>query len=662
MAASLARNAWYAGSISDFLRADPAAILGTLTAASQYTIETTQASAWQSEIEILKEALNGLEGTLFLEFTVPRLGSRVDAIVLVGPAIFALEFKVGSERASSSGITQVWDYALDLKNFHRGSHAAPIFPILVSTLAPPSTPTVSQPHPDKVFRPMHCNSAELPDLLRRCVFIVSGTPIDPEAWAVARYEPTPTIIEAAQRLYANHSVADISRSDAGAKNLVLTSNRIEEIVEEASREGHKALIFVTGVPGAGKTLVGLNVATQRRDPTHPTHAVFLSGNGPLVDVLRESLARDELSREKHSLIRGDKTRARNKVKAFIQNVHHFRDDCLKDAAPPVDRVVIFDEAQRAWDLAKTADFMARRKGRPGFSQSESEFLVSCMDRHPDWAVVVCLVGGGQEINDGEAGIEAWIDALEGNFPGWRVYLAPDLYDSEYGAEAAVGRLRHRPNTQFDPSLHLAVSMRSFRAENVSLFVKALLDLDAPKAKQALSELVNRYPIALTRDLSKAKRWIRDCARGSERFGMVASAEAQRLKPHAVDVRAKIDHIHWFLDEPEDTRSSSFLEDAATEYQVQGLELDWTCVMWDADLRLRDSRWAFHTFAGSSWNTIRADTRKRYLINAYRVLLTRARQGMVIFIPEGEPTDHTRKAEYYDGTFEYLHGLGLSLVR
>ena len=217
------------------------------------------------------------------------------------------------------------------------------------------------------------------------------------------FQPTPTIIEAAQTLYAQHSVDAIARHDAGARNLRVASQRIEELVEEARQQKHKIIVFVTGVPGAGKTLVGVNVATKKRDQTQPTHAVFLSGNGPLVEVLREALTRDEVTRLR---TRRDKTRkgeVKQKIKAFIQNVHHFRDAGLSDNAAPSDHVVIFDEAQRAWNREMTASFMLRKKKRVGFTQSEPEFLISYLDRHDDWAVVICLVGGGQEINRARLG-------------------------------------------------------------------------------------------------------------------------------------------------------------------------------------------------------------------------------------------------------------------
>ena len=445
--------------------------------------------------------------------------------------------------------------------------------------------------------------------------------------------------------------------------MAITSKRVEEVIDDAREQHGKAIIFVTGVPGAGKTLVGLNVATQRRDEKTPGHAVFLSGNGPLVAVLSEALIRDDLERRQ---ARGEKVRkgvVAQKVKPFIQNVHHFRDDGLRDQTlPPHDHVVIFDEAQRAWDLAKTSDFMRRRKNRPGFDQSEPQFLIGYMDRHNDWAVIVCLVGGGQEIHTGEAGIGAWLEAVRDHYPNWQVFISPRLTDAEYATVETIKALPESTRVSEEPDLHLSVSMRSFRSERVSEFVKTVLDCDADGASDLLRKITKQYPIALTRDLVSAKAWIKGQARGNERYGLVASSQASRLKPHAIDVRVEVDPVQWFLNDADDTRSSYYLEDAATEFQIQGLELDWTCMTWDADLRYGDDGWGYHQFRGKRWERCKKKERKKYMVNAYRVLLTRARQGMVIFVPRGEPSDPTRDPKYYDGTYRYLRDMGIEELK
>lgn len=514
---------------------------------------------------------------------------------------------------------------------------------------------------DLLASPLLCGEKGIGDALRVGSGMFEGPAVDVEAWQSGDYMPTPTIVEAAKALYAGHAVTDISRNDAGAKNLSLTSVRVSAIIEDARACRRKAICFVTGVPGAGKTLVGLDVANKHTDAADSLYSVFLSGNAPLVAVLHEALARDKVSREKEIGKKIGIGRARSAVKQFIQNVHHFRDDCLQTDAAPIEHVALFDEAQRAWDFAQTVKFMREKKGVPNFSQSEPEFLVSCLDRHEDWAVVVCLVGSGQEINTGEAGISEWLAALRTKFPSWMVHLSPAVRDVEYHADSELEAVCERPNVTWEPALHLGVSLRSFRSEHVSDFVNKLLALELDKANAALREVLPSFPIRVTRDLQRAKRWVRDRARGSERYGLLVSSQAQRLKPHAIDVRVKVDPVKWFLEGKEDTRSSYYLEDAATEFQIQGLELDWTCVVWDGDLRLEGAEWDFFGFKASKWQRVRKSERRRYLINAYRVLLTRARQGMVIVVPEGSLEDPTRKPEFYDPAYLMLVEAGVPLL-
>lgn len=651
--------AYFSASLAEFRALSDNEVIGRMTAESQFPVELAQRNAWQEEMEILRSATVGLDGYLFLEFDIPRLGSRIDAVLISAGALIVIEFKCGATEHFVSDVNQCWDYALDLKNFHAPSHALEIFPLLVATDAEYAESYWGRAASDGVFPPLKTNASQLRVAINAAISRAGGSDILAEDWGRGRYSPSPTIIEAAKALYARHSVESISRSDAGATNLTSTTTSVEAIISRARINREKAIVFVTGVPGAGKTLVGLNVATQhRREEADPTHAVFLSGNGPLVAVLQEALTRDEVSKRRAA---GETVRVgeiRQAVKPFIQNIHHFRDDGLRSASPPTDHVVIFDEAQRAWNRDKTTDFMKRRKGIPNFNMSEAEYLVGYMDRHADWAVIVCLVGGGQEIHTGEAGITSWLEAATKRFPNWSLFISPNLRDNEYAAGHAIESLSGRNRVSFDPALHLSVSMRSFRAEALSRFVKALLDLDLQQARSQLAEIIGRYPIAVTRDLHVARKWIRSRARGNERFGLVASSQASRLKPHAVDVRVDIDPVHWFLGPREDTRSSYYLEDAATEFQVQGLELDWVLVTWDADLRLRSSAWRYHSFKGDKWQNINMPERRQFLLNAYRVLLTRARQGMVLFVPPGDAEDPTRDPSFYDDTYRFLLELGI----
>ena len=657
-------RAFYTASIADFVNADPSFVLGCLSDNSGFSIETTQRDAWRSQISILQNELLTFagKGSVLFEFSVPRLGKRIDVLALIDHVIFVIEFKVGESLFNRSAVDQVWDYALDLKNFHETSHHCMIAPLLVATHAKNVNGVVSMSHHnDGVLQPINTSPEELEETINTVLQLSAGDNIDAAAWEAGRYRPTPTIIEAASALYGNHSVADLSRSDAGEKNLAQTSVAIGRLIAEAQATNKKAICFVTGVPGAGKTLVGLDVATKHMDAESDLHSVYLSGNGPLVSILREALTRDEVARKKSIGQKLRKGEARKAVDAFIQNVHHFRDAYLADEQPPVDHVVIFDEAQRAWTLEQTTQFMARKKGRPDFNQSEPDFLISCLDRHPDWSVVICLVGGGQEINTGEAGIGEWLRAIHDHYPDWEVHISPHLQDSEYSAGAALATLKDRTNIHYNEDLHLAVSMRSFRAEHVSTFVKHLLDRQLESARAVFQQVQSRYPIVITRDLDKAKRWLREKARGTERFGMVVSSQAQRLKPHAIDVRSPMDPIHWFLDDKDDVRSSYYLEDVATEFHVQGLELDWTCVVWDADLRYGIEDWEYRSFVGSKWQKIHLAHRQTYLKNAYRVLLTRARQGMVIVIPPGDHNDPTRDPAFYDPVCSYLVDLGIKEI-
>ena len=677
---------FYGDTIEGFLAMPDAQIIGVLTTAHtslHASLQSLQNDAWREEISLLKDILTPYigRGHIYFEYTIPRMGRRIDVVLLLDGVVLLLEFKAFNEQYTKADIAQVWDYALDLKNFHEQSHNRPIVPILVATEA---VDTISDfiPFDDKVFYPILTNREQLASTIAEALLFCEADNSEGDAlWAISRYSPTPTIIEAASALYNNHSVEDISRSDASAENLTTTCGFISSVIERAKREHFKAICFVTGVPGAGKTLVGLNIATQQFEKDDV--AVYLSGNFPLVQVLTEALARDKKRRMAE---KGEKIAigtARSEVKAFIQMIHHYRDTCLegtkvvdgrivadeeyflnpknlKKSFVPVDHVAIFDEAQRAWTKDALANFMNRKKGYSNFPYSEPEYLISCLDRHDDWAVVICLVGGGQEINTGEAGISEWIESLNREYKDWHVFISDRLHDAEYAAGRSLELLSEHEHVEFEPSLHLAVSMRSFRAENLAKFVHKLLDRDVEGTREAY-QILDKYPIVLTRSLEKAKRWLKEHARGTERYGMIVSSQAERLKPLAIDVRFKPDVVHWFLDDATDVRSSFYLEDVATEFDVQGLELDWSCVVWDGDFRYTSSGWSHHSFCGDKWQNINKPERKAFQKNAYRVLLTRARQGMVLVVPEGNPEDPTRNPAYYDSTYEYLKEIGVKIL-
>lgn len=498
-------SAYYSNSIDEFCKSSSEKIIGFLTTNNDFPLLPAQRDAWLEEIRILQTTLPSFSGSIFLEYSIPRMGKRIDAVLLIGPVVFILEFKAGEKEFKSHAIDQVWDYALDLKNFHEPSHLLHIAPILIATKARSDLGEINLlKHEDKILLPSTSNAENLGEIIKRVLAAISGPDIERNAWEHGRYCPTPTIIEAATALYHNHSVADIARNDASAINLSLTSDTISEIIRISKERSCKSICFVTGVPGAGKTLVGLNIATKHFEIANDLYSVFLSGNGPLVKILCEALARDEVRRAKERNEKITLNTTRIKAKSFIQNVHHFRDEYLRDLKPPIEHVAIFDEAQRAWDVKQTSNFMRRRRRNPNFKQSEPEFLISCMDRHQDWAVIVCLVGGGQEINTGEAGIGEWIEALLRHFPKWHIYVSSRLTDGEYCADEILKKIEGRERVEYKDELHLAVSMRSFRAEQVSLLVKELLDIQTGEASNTLAKVREKYPIVITRDIPQVQ--------------------------------------------------------------------------------------------------------------------------------------------------------------
>ena len=641
-------RAYYGKSITDFIQEDDLNILGTLAKNHGYqTLEKSQQNAWERQITILKSQLAELTGYIYFEFSIPRMGKRVDNIVILGDKIFLLEFKIGSEQYDKHAIDQVIDYALDLRNFHEGSHYANLIPILIAEKAPILENNFQTAQ--NLDQAILLNAQNLNEFFKP---YDSSSLMDVLAWEQSPYKPTPTIIEAAQALYQNHDVAEITRSDAGTKNLSATANCISNIIEQAKQGNKKAICFVTGVPGAGKTLAGLNIANQRLKVAENEHAVFLSGNGPLVQVLQEALARNRAIKNKIK-----KETALKETRAFIQNIHHFRDEYLKNSQAPTEKVVVFDEAQRAWNQHQTRKFMSQKRGRPDFNQSEPEFLIEVMNRHQDWCMIVCLIGGGQEINTGEAGLIAWMQALQASYPDWQVHYSSLIINkNNYLQDTAIKNWLSTTGVEQN-HLHLATSVRSFRSEKVSAWVHALLDMDE-QAKSLWKEIQNNYPIVLTRDLQKAKAWVKAQAKGSERYGLVASSGARRLKALGVHVKSEINVANWFLNPKYDVRSSYFLEDVATEFDVQGLELDWVCLAWGENFYYQGNQWYYQSFKGCKWQNINKEEDKQFTQNAYRVLLTRARQGMVIWIPEGSENDNTRQKKFYDGTYQYLKSIGI----
>ncbi|UUV17247.1 DUF2075 domain-containing protein [Fusobacteria bacterium ZRK30] len=652
-------RAYYSNSIKGFIKESSSSILGKLTKNhSNRTLVELQRNAWVEQIKVLKSELLGMEGKIYFEFSIPRMGKKVDNIIIIGNTVFIIEFKVGEKRYNKDAIEQVIDYTMDLKNFHEGSHNLQLIPVLIATNA--EEEIISNNNISSHENVIKANKHNFKKIISEFIDL-SKENVDISYWENSIYKPTPTIVEAAQALYKGHNVKEITRSDSGAINLSKTADCINTIIKNSKTNNLKSICFVTGVPGAGKTLAGLNIAVERMKADEDEHAVFLSGNGPLVEVLREALTRDAVQTSKQNGEKITKKQAGIKANTFIQNIHHFRDDNLISELAPIEKVVVFDEAQRAWTKEQVSKFMKTKKGIPDFNMSEPEFLIDVINRHEDWCTIVCLIGGGQEINTGEAGLEEWVNSLKNNYSKWNIYYSDLVLENDNYLKTENIKEWLFDNGQNEKNLHLAVSLRSFRSEKVSNFVRETLEINNNLSITLLEDIKSNYPIFLTRDIEKAKKWLRDQAKGTERIGLLGSSGARRLRAIGIDVKNEISAPNWFLNKNDDIRSSNFLEEVATQFDIQGLEIDWACIAWGADFYMENKNWNFQSFKGTKWQNINQNITREYLKNTYRVLLTRARQGMVIFIPHGSEADHTRLSKYYDGTFEYLSSIGIEIL-
>ena len=704
----------YDSSFTVFLRNKDLSVLGMLCNNYHGEALTTTREAWMAEIAVMRETLSRFEdtdGRIVFEYDIPRLGKRIDVVLLYKGIVFCVEFKVGESSILEADVDQVLDYALDLKYFHKFSQDKVIVPILAATNYKSHSSVVqASVYDDKVVNPLVSGKTRLYDVISEVLRrFPDESPVD-SRWIISPYAPTPTIIEAARSLYENHSVENITRHEADDVSTDRTINYILQVIRESKEQQKKSICFVTGVPGAGKTLVGLDVAIKQTyqggdEPVKDEGAVYLSGNGPLVAVLTEALAEDNYQKARLKNIKKKKTDSRREVSKSIQMIHRYRDNMLAKIKNPVENgileidpekavkmeragfgevehVAIFDEAQRSWTQKKLAEYLKRggtygnKLKVPNFPVSEAAFLIWSLDQREDWATIVCLVGGGQEIHTGEAGITEWIKALNEKYSHWEVHISPKLTDAEYAEGNVNDLLKDNHNVIYSDCLHLNVSLRSYRAEKVSAFVHALLSFD-DQAPELYKEIKDKYPIVLTRDMTKARKWLHEKVRGTERTGILVTKEAARFKPLAIHILPADDEnaVHWFLEDKTDTRSSNYLEDAATEIQVQGLELDYTCLLWDADMRCENRKWHFYTFNGMTKWVEKTGTDEntqdkiKYMLNAYRVLLTRARAGMVICVPVGNPNktasgfweDSTRLPEYYDGTYQYLKSIGIEEI-
>lgn len=656
-------KAYYCNSIPGFIRDKSESIIGQLVKHS-FEVNKEQSDAWDNQISELQNRLeeSGMEGDIIFEYDIVRLGKRIDVILLIRHMVFSLEFKNGKNAFVAQDAQQAEDYAIDIKNFHKESEDLYVCPILIATDAPQyKKEQLLECYPDKqIFLQRENIETFTPKVAQIVAKYGEDKEIDFEKWFNSPYHPTPTIIAAAVEAYTSHDISQIAQSEAGQENIDKCEKRINEIVEYARNNKKKCVCFVTGVPGAGKTLVGLDVVAKNLNKGKENLSVYLSGNGPLVEVLREALkqsVKEKLRRESKETKRETEVA----INALIQSSYAFKNDNARNHNVTPEHIMIFDEAQRVWNQEK----MSRKHNKDDLlSVSEPSLLYRIMDRHKDWAVMICLVGLGQDIYDGEVGINEWFRCGISEYKNWEMFYSAEIFSQVEDKEIDFAMIKGCSRCHEVTELHLKTSIRSFRADKQSKFVDYLLGNSPENAKEVYDEIVKRYPIYVTRDIDVAKKWAKKQVRGSQRCGVLACSSAQRLKPEGIYVPTEIDVKNWFLAPTTDLRSSNMMEVVASEFKVQGLEIDWAVVCWDADLRRKNrEEWDYYNFRGTRWMHRNKGEQQRYLVNSYRVLLTRARQGMVIFVPKGvdEEEDYTRKRQFYDDIYEYLLKCGLKTL-
>jgi hypothetical protein len=615
-------NGWWVSSLAEFASSRIETVVGQLSsAAAQRGLPVTreQHLSWQTSVGVLLATATSLlsDGVgaswgVIVEFELPRRAVRPDAVILACDVIVPVEFKVGATNYERSARMQVEEYAWDLRDFHESSHGHPIVPVLVATEATnEDTDLGADPIADRAqcTRPASL-AALLPAIVDR--LSTGGPQLDARAWSTARYRPSPGILETAREVYAGNDVRSISVSYAD--NLGATVDAVRQLIARSRERDERLICFITGVPGSGKTLAGLT-AVHEHVPGTGGRALgaYLSGNGPLVQVLRYAIAVDLMARK------GTRMReARRLASTFIQPVHRFVQELARSSRPPPEHVVVFDEAQRAWDRR-------RMELKQGIPLSEAATMLSIMERVPDWSVVIALIGEGQEINTGEAGIDAWLEALSGR-PQWRICASGSVI-------ARAGALADR--IESNDALELDVSVRSPRASVTADWAEAVTAGKLSAAKE-YAAMCDDFPLLLTRDLGAMRAYLRDRARPDRRTGLLASSQARRLRPFGIEMdgtfQGGIDWPRWFVDEAEDIRSSYVLEVAASEFKCQGLEIDWAGLCWGSDFtwdRVMKS-WQVRRLSGGRWLR---DNDEHHARNRYRVLLTRARYGLVVWVPK-----------------------------
>jgi hypothetical protein len=645
---------WFAQSLGAFRLQTPAEIAASLAyeqAARFGTLELKQRDSWEASAVLLQAAL--AEGDdawhIFMECDLLRLEKRAGAILLTDRAIFVLEFKMGAQKPDLNDLRQTDNYAMDLHDFHAGSRGVPIIPVLVA----PAAPQRDLDLPlfwHGVAPVMVANAAMLSDIVARAQAAIPlpAKPIDANAWAHAAYRPVPSVLEAARLLYRRNAVPDIGATRADAHNLTRTTDAIARVIAKAKTEGGRYVVFVTGIPGAGKTLCGLNLVFGA---LRESGAAFLSGNVPLVTVLREALARDAAPQGGAAFQAAERA-----ARTALQNVHRFLEHHVIHAHEiPEARIIVFDEAQRAWDQAQATRDGQRRKSH--LSLSEPAHTLEIMARHDGWTVIVALIGNGQEINTGEAGLAEWGRVIAAS-PSWRAVAARRSTTTDDPAQRLAEGAG--PWLAFDDDLDLQTPIRSLRSSRGTEWVDAVLQGDA-RAACAIAEATPELPYYITRDASAWRAALRARTRGLRRAGLVASAGARRLRAEGLGVQVP-DIADWFLKRWPDIRSSEALETFATEYDCQGLELDVVGLAWGGDFLRHAGQWRARRFVGHHWQIVRGVEEQRYILNTYRVLLTRARYETIIWVPPGSASDDpfhdiTRPSAEMDALADFLLASG-----
>lgn len=661
---------YYDSSIEDFVACKhPEDIVEFLTESDEHSDSYQlhlQKNAWANQVRILKKYLKDKKGYIIIEYVLSRLNMRIDVVLLMDNVIYSLEFKNNEVSFLDGDIDQASAYGYALKNFYEFNRDKYVVPILIATKAPDSECSKSADLGiDKLFSLIKTNENKMDQYIDQIRSKYGSEVICNEEefnkFINSPFKPNPTIIQSARSIYMNNQVDEFFKFDAGEENLKITELTVEEIVKEAQTEKKKIICFVSGVPGAGKTLVGLDLAGKSRNGENNDlpASVFFSGNGPLINVLTEALGRDALRQhpEKYS----SKYKAVNDVKVFIQDLHALKQEIISSKHQVVEEnVLIFDEAQRVWDKEQLKTWLVKKGADESFyGLSEADLLLNTF-KEKEWGVIVALVGLGQDIHNGENGLSVWFDSLLNTHNDWNIRLSKEIFnqtaDDLYDYVESIMNCQRVVDC---PGLYLKTCIRTPRARNLSEFSEALLNNEPEKAKNALEKFAN-YPICITRDLKNAEQFILNNKQRKERYGKLCSSNSKILgkNSHSFD---NIDNWHfanWMLDES-GRDSSNSLVFAASEFNIQGLEIDWSLLGWDMDMYYANGEWHEQKMLTPKRFIESTEIQKKHILNSYRVLLTRARKGMIIYIPKaGEYEDKYGVSQFFDTTYEYLKSCGI----